>query len=367
MGCQNQNAVDERQRRLQEAKYTAAHEVEGVEPDGEECNAEEVVRKLGRLVQKTAHEGHGLRGMAALEILEATHLQGTQLAVVGGEQGVQRHGQDVDDGGQALAAPVEFGEHVLDGHGDRVFVVAAYRCRHLGLEDGNVLLPLAGLAEVHDKAAMVERPTLLLLRARGRRTGVGRGVDHTAVLVKGGVGDVDSFAVKADFVAVTGHSVDALEGVGQSQLAQGDNAAGLQKLADDAIRLLHPSLEQDDASSLLSQGVGNGAAKDAGANDNDVGLVVLAAALGASVSGCCRTINHFELVWRGRLVGTGLLLKRGVAGRLGLSSDEAVGLCRGSFSAWLLHNVAVGALEVAVGNALGFVGERRERARGGAK
>lgn len=74
----------------------------------------------------------------------------------------------------------------------------------------------------------------------------------------------------------------------QAQLFEGVDAAGLQQLAHDAVGLLQTALQQQDAAALLSKGHGGGAAHDARAHDDDVGLVVLAAAHVAVVLGADR-------------------------------------------------------------------------------
>jgi hypothetical protein len=59
------------------------------------------------------------------------------------------------------------------------------------------------------------------------------------------------------------------------QLLQRIDAAGLQQLAHDPVRLLQALLQQDDAAALLAKRNRRGASHDAGAHDDHVGFVVL--------------------------------------------------------------------------------------------
>jgi hypothetical protein len=117
-----------------------------------------------------------------------------------------------------------------------------------------------------------------------------------------GVRDVDVFLAVEDLVAVAGDRVDVVETVcspvsapssllqredashtPHAQLLQGIDAARLQQLAHYPIRLLQALLQQNDAPALLAECNSCRAANDAGAHNDDVGFMVYAPPLFATV------------------------------------------------------------------------------------
>lgn len=108
-GPEDPEGVPEEERALPEAGGLP------VEPDGQERNTKKVVGEDERVGDEAAEQAHGVVGDAVAEVGEAAALQLGELGAAGGEEGVQRHGQHVDDGRQALAAPVEGVHGAADG------------------------------------------------------------------------------------------------------------------------------------------------------------------------------------------------------------------------------------------------------------
>ncbi|KND88715.1 hypothetical protein TOPH_06627 [Tolypocladium ophioglossoides CBS 100239] len=134
---QDEHRVNDGERELERAERPAAHDGARVEPDGDKGDGEEVVREDGGLLQDAAEQGAGPVRHATLEVLEAVELEGAQLAVVCGEERVEGLSEDVDDGGEGLAAPIEGDDGGADGA--RVLEVAdAGRVNELGEEEGIV-------------------------------------------------------------------------------------------------------------------------------------------------------------------------------------------------------------------------------------
>ena len=116
----------------------------------------------------------------------------------------------------------------------------------------------------------------------GRGEGLGaEGLDEAAVvegaaLVAVGVGDVHGLAVEHDAVAVGRDGVDAVDAGLEAELFEGHDAARLEELADDAVGLSEGAFEEAYAEGPFAglggggEGVGEGGACDAGADDEDV-------------------------------------------------------------------------------------------------
>lgn len=134
-------------------------------------------------VDDAAEEADGAVDHAVLEVAEAAQLEGAQLAVVGGEEGVERLGEDVDDAGEVLAAPVQVVHGGVDGA--RVVEVGdAARVQQLGKEDAVVegdghAAAGEGVAHVHGVA---EEDHAVGRLARGREPAVGHASRNLAVL-----------------------------------------------------------------------------------------------------------------------------------------------------------------------------------------
>lgn len=180
---------------------------------------------------------------------------------------------------------------------DLIRVLAMQRLDDLCLHHGDVLMREARLSELRDEAPMVKAapnlplPTLAL---------AGPLMRNLPTLIQPRIRNDDLLAVVKDGVPIAGDRINVLETVLQAELPQGVDAAGLEQLADDAVGLLHPSLEQQHGAALVGEGVCDGAAEDARADDDDVGLVVLFAAAGLRGRGCRGGRHGF---WRGRRMG----------------------------------------------------------------
>lgn len=469
---QDEHGIQNRQRQLPEAQR-ASNDVARVHPDGHKGDVEEVVRQHQGPLDDAGEKAGRAVGPAAAEVLEAAHLQGAQLAVVCGEERVQRLGERVDDAGEVLAAPVQFVHGLADGlcvvevghavrvqqlgqqHGvveghrhaaarqgvphvegiaehdepvgrlghcgepaighaardlavgeglfgrwadglwqsrdgvlldvaahaagldrrlgdvlghveersglvgadlvqqdgigvadddmamqglgqnrvdqlegvelalddglrlehllaelgvvavghdgqlaeeivvlllvgllvdrgarlhaqDLVLELAPDRLDDLGLDHCDVLVPQAGLSQLCDELAVVESASLLL---RALCPSSAPGVCDLALVVESGVGNGARLSVIEDVVAVAGDGVDALDAVAQAQLLERSHSARLQKFAHDAIRLVHPPLQQKHGAALVGERIGGRAAKDAGTDDDDVCFMVAIAPL----------------------------------------------------------------------------------------
>lgn len=131
-------------------------------------------------------------------------------------------------------------------------VVALDGADGLGLEHADVGVLEARPPQLRDEAAVVEasplrpgrffssRLAIAHLLARGPQEPLYSRVRHADVL-----------AVVEHVEPMTRHGVDVFDAVPQTQFRQGVNAAGLHQLADDSVRFLHPSLEEDDAPALV--------------------------------------------------------------------------------------------------------------------
>jgi hypothetical protein len=74
--------------------------------------AHEYPRTLDQTGQETARLADALS--TALKVAEAAHLQSMQRCIVCGEERVEGHGEDVDDGRGGFALPVEAGDLLED-------------------------------------------------------------------------------------------------------------------------------------------------------------------------------------------------------------------------------------------------------------
>lgn len=177
---------------------------------------------------------------------------------------------------------------------DLIRVLAMQRLDNLCFHHGDVLMRETRLSQLRDEAPMVKPASNLPLPTLAL---AGPLMRNLPTLIQSRIRNHDLLAVVKDGVPVAGDRINVLQAVLQAELPQGVDAAGLEQLADDAVGLLHPSLEQEYGAALVGEGVCDGAAKDAGADDDDVGLVVSFAAAGLRGRGCRGRRHGF---WRGR-------------------------------------------------------------------
>ncbi|KAI6751542.1 hypothetical protein HG531_006238 [Fusarium graminearum] len=109
---------------------------------------------------------------------------------------------------------------------------------------------------------------------------------RATLIVDPGIRNEDLFTVVENGVSVAGLCVDALDAVSEAEFLQGGDTAGLEKLADNAIGFLEPSLEEKDGSALVGESESHSAAEYTGSYDDDIGFMVLFAAAGLRLGRC---------------------------------------------------------------------------------
>ncbi len=184
--------------------------------------------------------------------------------------------------------------------------LAADQRRHLRLHHGDVGVGSARLPQPRDEAPVVERPALgplglgpgvvwarRVLRRRHVRPHHRRR-PHASRRVHRRVRDDHVVAVVDDVVAVAAHRVDVVEAALEPELPQRRHAARLHQLTDDAVRLVHPPLQQQHRPALAGQRVRHGASEHPRAHHHHVRLVVLGPPLLARVSGTRRRRHRTE-------------------------------------------------------------------------
>lgn len=180
-----------------------------------------MVHQDGRVADQPRQQAGGLADVfpAELEVAEAAVLQGGEVRAVGGEEGVQRHGEDVDDGGSGLALPVEGGHGGEDGGG--VFEVGDVLWGEEGAEGDDVVEgdghAAAGQRVAHVHCVAEEDEAGGFLGRRGQeRVGHGAqlagfdGADEAGAHAGGEVGDDDVEEVVLHAAGFDGGAGEAL-------------------------------------------------------------------------------------------------------------------------------------------------------------
>lgn len=141
-------------------------------------------------------------------------------------------------------------------------VRASDQVRRLGLDNTDIGAGHGGLAQLHDKPAVV-KAAALWRRRRGRRLRVG---------------DDDGIAEIRNIIPLHWDRVDALQTIAQTKLLQSLYTARLQQFAHDAIWLFQQGFQENDAPALSSHGDCERAAQDPCAYNHEIGMVVFESA-----------------------------------------------------------------------------------------